>query len=326
MEISTPLVTICIPTFNRANTFLPAALSAASNQTYQNLEILVADNASTDNTPELVGSFGDPRIRYHRQEKNIGSVENINFCIKNSRGIYTLLLMDDDSIDPDFIACCMDAAIGNPEPGLVRTGARIVDDDGRVIYSARNLVGGLDFTQFVVAWTEGKTLPFMCSTLFRTRPLQEIGINSRYHHWDDVISEFQIAFRYGRIDIPDIKASYRIHRGGLTYKEGVREWCEDSRELIELVCRLAPEDDSLLRSRLTSYLSLLNYRIAARVKKRWPKRLYEAVIVYRVLGVLPKVEFFRDFLLEMLWFSTLRSVKAKLCQIRLYPNYRDWEG
>ena len=316
METSTPLVTICIPTYNRADTFLPAALVAASNQTYRNLEILVSDNASTDRTPELVRHFGDPRIRYHRQEGNIGSVGNINFCIQSSRGKYTLLLMDDDSIDPDFVACCVGAARDNPETGLIRTGARIVDGDGKVIYRARNLVGGLNFTQFVIAWTEGKMLPFLCSTLFRTQPLQEIGINSRYHHWDDVMGEFEIAYRYGRIDIPDIKASYCIHPGELTFKEGVRDWCEDSRELIELVCRLAPEDDSLLRSRLTSYLALLNYRIAARLKQRWPTRLHEAVAVYRTLGVLPKVEFFRAFLAEMSWFSILRSAKRKLWRVR----------
>src|SRR5690606_4365233 len=62
-----PLVTICIPTFNRADTFLPKALAAACNQTYRNLEILVSDNASSDGTPELVRSMIDPRISYHRQ-------------------------------------------------------------------------------------------------------------------------------------------------------------------------------------------------------------------------------------------------------------------
>lgn len=191
-----PLVTICIPTFNRAETFLPAALSAACNQTYGKLDILVSDNASTDGTSELVKGFGDSRIRYYRQPNNIGSAGNIDFCIGNSTGSYTLLLMDDDSIDSDFVSCCVDAARGAPDAGLIRTGARIADASGRIVYSAQNLVCGLDFTQFVIAWTEGKTLPFMCSTLFRTQPLQEIGIRSRHHHWDDVMGEFEIACRY----------------------------------------------------------------------------------------------------------------------------------
>lgn len=310
-----PLVTICIPTFNRADTFLPAALAAACNQTYRNIEIVVSDNASSDDTPELVRRYRDSRIRYYRQESNIGSVNNINFCIQRSMGKYTLLLMDDDSIDLDFVACCLEATQGKPETGLIRTGARIVDENGKNIYQAQNLVGGLDFTQFVIAWTEGKTMPFMCSTLFRTDPLQKIGIRSRHHRWDDVMGEFEIAFRYGRIDIPDIKASYCRNPQALTYKESVREWCEDSLELIELVCRLAPDDAVLLRSRLIPYLALLNYRIAARLTERWFIRLGEAIVVYRTFGILPKAEFVREFLAEMSWFSILRSVKRKLWRV-----------
>lgn len=316
MEAWNPLVSICIPTFNRGATFLPAALAASCSQTYSNIEILVADNASTDDTRELVTNLEDSRVRYYRHEKNCGSVANIDFCIQSSRGDYTLLLMDDDSIDPDFVAICVAAARDRPEAGLIRTGARIVDEGGAVIYSAPNLVAGLDFTQFVIAWTEGKTLPFMCSTLFRTRPLQEVGIRSRHHRWDDVMGEFEIAFRYGRVDVPDIKASYCIHPNELTFKEGNREWCEDSRELIDLVCRLVPDDAAVLRSRLTPYLAVLNYRIAARIKERWYARLAAAFTVYRAFGVLPKMEFFRDFAAEMAWFSALRSVKRKYWRIQ----------
>jgi glycosyltransferase involved in cell wall biosynthesis len=315
VDTSSPLVTICIPTFNRAESFLPATLAAACNQTYTNIDVLVSDNASTDSTSQIVNHFGDPRIRYCRQRSNIGAVKNIDFCIQSSVGEYTLLLMDDDSIDRDFIECCMDAARENPEAGLIRTGARVVDEHGAISYSAQNLVRGLDFPQFVIAWTEGMTMPFMCSTLFRTMPLKKIGINSRYHHWDDVMAEFEIAARYGRIDIPDIKASYRIHPGELTFKEGVREWCEDSRELIDLVCKLAPRDADLLRGRLTPYLALLNYRIAAKLKQRWFRRLQEALYVYRSLGVLPNGDFLRNFLNEMSWFSTLRSAKQKLLRV-----------
>lgn len=311
-----PLVSICIPTYNRADTFLRSALDSACRQTYGNLEILVSDNASSDGTAQLVRGVRDPRVVYQRHETNLGSVGNINFCIENSSGLYTLLLMDDDSIDSDFIACCVDAARTNPQAGLIRTGARVVDDSGQVIYSTPNLVGGLDFTQFVIAWTEGKTLPFMCSTLFRTAPLREIGLNSPHHHWDDVMGELEIASKHGRIDIPEIKATYRIHAGALTYREGVREWCEDSRELIALVCRLSPADASVLRRRLELYLSMLNYRIAARLKEPVLIRLREAALVYRTFRVLPQAEFLRDVVADTTLYSILRSAKSRLRRVR----------
>jgi len=305
-----PLVTICIPTFNRADAFLPQAIAAALNQSYRNIELLISDNASSDGTPQLVKGIGDPRIRYHRQASNLGPVGNLDFCIQNSSGEYTLLLMDDDFIEPDFIETCINEARRNPKAGLIRTGARVVDEDGKVIYSTLNAVGGLDFTQFVLAWIDGKTLPFMCSTLFRTAPLKEIGIKSKYHRWDDVMGEFEIAFRYGRIDIPDVKASYCIHPGELTFKEGIREWCEDSRELIELVCRLVPQDEALLRHRLTLHMAALNYRFTLKLEEPWPMRVWAALAVYRTFGVPPRRDIVRSFLSPFL--DPLRAIKRFL--------------
>lgn len=102
-----PLVTIAIPTYNRANLYLTQAIESAINQTYPNLEIIISDNCSTDDTEMVIRSFKDPRIRYFRQEKNIGGNNNFNFCLKQARGEYFLLLMDDDLIDSDFIETCM---------------------------------------------------------------------------------------------------------------------------------------------------------------------------------------------------------------------------
>lgn len=315
-----PLVSICIPTYNRAGTFLPQALAAALGQTYRNLEILVSDNASTDGTPELMRGVQDPRVRYCRQEKNLGSVGNIDFCIQASRGAYTLLLMDDDSIDPDFVEACIAAARNDPDAGLIRTGARIVDEGNNVTHRMPNLVAGLDFTQFVLAWIEGRTAPFLCSTLFRTGALQDIGIRSRHRRWDDVMGEFEIAFRHGRVDIPDIKASYCIHPGELTFKEGIQEWCEDSLDLIDLVCRLVPQDAALLRARLTPYLATLNYRFAAHLEAPWTARLSSALDVYRAFHILPKLEFFRDFVAPMPWFGVLRAIKRLVRPKRIEAN------
>lgn len=83
-----PLVTIAIPTYNRANLYLTQAIESAINQTYPNLEIIISDNCSTDDTEMVIRSFKDPRIRYFRQEKNIGGNNNFNFCLKQARGEY----------------------------------------------------------------------------------------------------------------------------------------------------------------------------------------------------------------------------------------------
>lgn len=304
-----PLVTVVIPTFNRGDTFLPRALEAACNQTYLNLEIVVSDNSSTDNTREVVHRYGDHRIRYHRHAVNIGAANNLEFCIRESRGEYTLVLMDDDLIDADFIECCVNAARLAPEAGIIRTGSRIIDGEGKVTYQALNACSGLNFVEFVVGWTEGKTMPYLCSTLFNTRNLQDVGMRSTHNLWNDVIAEMEIAFRFGRIDIPDIKASYCMHAGEQTVNADISAWCDDSHLLIDRVCDLAPEDSKMLRKHLTPYLARLNYRVATRLNRRWTGKIAAFYVVYKNFGVMPELESLRELLRRTSGLQFLRALK-----------------
>ena len=87
-----PLVTIGIPTYNRADGYLRETLESALAQSYPNLEILVADNCSTDNTKLVVESYKDKRVRYFRHETGLIPNDNFNFCLSQARGYYFLLL------------------------------------------------------------------------------------------------------------------------------------------------------------------------------------------------------------------------------------------
>lgn len=90
-------ISILIPTFNRADR-LEKAIKSALNQDYSNLEIIVSDNNSTDNTFEIVSDFFDnPRFKYFKNDDNIGAVRNIGNGISNLiSGDYFLVLCDDD--------------------------------------------------------------------------------------------------------------------------------------------------------------------------------------------------------------------------------------
>jgi glycosyltransferase involved in cell wall biosynthesis len=120
---SFPLLTIAIPTWNRAN-YLKVTLAqirAQINQdNFQKLEILVCDNSSSDNTTEVVNaeiSFG-LNIRYERNDINIGSDANIAKCFNLSAGAYVLILGDDDLIFDGGIAQVLEA-IENNNYGII---------------------------------------------------------------------------------------------------------------------------------------------------------------------------------------------------------------
>lgn len=99
---SQPLVSIITPTYNRPN-YLKEALSSAIAQTYQNIEIIVSDNCSTENPQALVESFNDSRIRFSRNGTNIGMFKNTIKAFRMARGKYVATLLDDDMWEPDFL-------------------------------------------------------------------------------------------------------------------------------------------------------------------------------------------------------------------------------
>lgn len=100
MTNSKPDFSIVIPTFNRAR-FLKVAISSVLKQRNISFEIIIGDNASTDKTYDIVKSFKDRRIKYFRNDKNLGFAENIRKCFKKTSGMYIFTLGDDDLILDD---------------------------------------------------------------------------------------------------------------------------------------------------------------------------------------------------------------------------------
>jgi len=90
-----PLVSFVVPCYKLAH-LLPECLNSILSQTYENFEILIMDNCSPDNTPEVAASFGDPRVKHIRNETNLGHVRNFNKGITLATGKYVWLISPDD--------------------------------------------------------------------------------------------------------------------------------------------------------------------------------------------------------------------------------------
>jgi glycosyltransferase involved in cell wall biosynthesis len=97
------LVSVVIPTYNRPD-YLRLALASAVAQSYRNLEIIVCDNASDVDPSGIIAEFADPRIRLHRNLRNIGQTPNFLVGLALATGKYVALLGDDDVWREDFIA------------------------------------------------------------------------------------------------------------------------------------------------------------------------------------------------------------------------------
>ena len=96
--------------------------------------------------------------------------------------------------------------------GVIRTGHALDRHDGNVLGETPNRVGGLPIEAFFLGWFTGKTPMHPCSTLFNTATLKDIGgFHSKHNAFDDVIAEVKLAARHKRVDVEDVKASYRHH-------------------------------------------------------------------------------------------------------------------
>lgn len=124
---SQPLVSVGLPTYNRVES-LPRAIESVLSQSHSNLELVIADNASTDGTAELCRDVAatDARVQCLRQPVNQGFTVNLNAVIEAMRGDYLMLLADDDWLGPDYIATCLAALVGRTDVALVNGSTRSV--------------------------------------------------------------------------------------------------------------------------------------------------------------------------------------------------------
>jgi glycosyltransferase involved in cell wall biosynthesis len=263
-----PLVSIAIPTYNRADSYLPQTLQSALNQTYPNIEILVSDNCSIDNTSEFISGIIDPRLRYFRHEENIGPNKNCDFCVSQAKGDYILMLHDDDVIDEDFIDACMRAVDYKIGVGIICTGTRVIDLNGRLMWESQNLAGGLSNDAFFRSWFAGGTSLYLCSTLFHTEQLRAVGgFRSTHYLHDDAIAMVQLATALGRADVKEVKASFRRHNQRDTLSPtDMGHWCEDALLVLNLICKSVSKDVALVRKEGEQFFADQCYKRAAAVK------------------------------------------------------------
>lgn len=132
--MSKPLVSICIPAYNSAR-FIERTINSILKQTYDNIEIVVVDDCSSDNTVEAVRQINDSRIKLYTNDTNQGMAGNWNRSVELTTGEYVKLIPADDIIYSTCIEKSLAVFKAHPEVSMVITGTDLVDNDDNVIGS-----------------------------------------------------------------------------------------------------------------------------------------------------------------------------------------------
>jgi glycosyltransferase involved in cell wall biosynthesis len=227
-------VSICLPTYNRSH-FLTYAAQSVFAQTYRDWELIICDDGSTDNTPEIVQqwqSSPSPRqIIYLRQKHNIGRSQNMQAGFRAAKGKYFIKFDDDDALTPEFLAKTVEILDGNPTVDFVCTNHWIIDAQGQ-----RNEAATLANSQH---WSKDKlpsgVIPDLLretfqhqslqvgSTLFRKSCLDQVGfMRSEADGCEDfdLLVRLSIANFQGYF-LPEYLMEYRFHNAQSSLKQDI---------------------------------------------------------------------------------------------------------
>jgi len=209
------LVSIIIPTFNRA-ALLPRGLKSLLKQTYQNFEIIVVDDGSTDNTEQIVKEFqrNDPRIQYVRQAHTGYAASPLNTGIKNSKGSHIAFLASDDEWTPTKLEKQIGAFDAQPNRsiGFISCYALLMDRDGKTLAEYRTPNPDSLFPQLLLD-------NFICgNVVIKKRVLDVVGLFDEAlcvgEDWDMWIRIARAGYDFDVVNEPVFK--YYLHESNIT--------------------------------------------------------------------------------------------------------------
>ena len=130
-----PKISVLVPTYNYAR-YLPETIESILNQDWQDLEILVSDDASTDNSAEIITRYAakDSRIRFQVHKANLGMVQNWNWCLSQARGEYVKYLFGDDKFaSRHSLRRLIQLLEDNPSASLAASARYVIGEDSEVL-------------------------------------------------------------------------------------------------------------------------------------------------------------------------------------------------
>ena len=215
LDLVTPLISIIVPTYNRAD-FVPAAIDSVLAQTYSPFEVVVIDDASIDDTAARMQRFAsDARISFLRNDRNVGIAPTRNRGIAASSGPYIALLDSDDVwLDRTKLEAQVARMVADPECALIGTDATVIDRDGRVTGSIRNMTSDAAIRRTLFVKNQFVT----SSVMIRRAALDAVGVFDEafgmmmedYELWLRIARRFRVA------NLRAPMTGYRIHTGNIT--------------------------------------------------------------------------------------------------------------
>ncbi len=265
-----PRVSICIPTYNRSQ-ILPYAVNSVLNQTYSDFELIICDDASPDNTAEVVAQWDDPRIRYIRHPQNIKRSRNMRSGYEAAQGTYFIKFDDDDALTPTFLERTVAVMEKQPNVDFVCTDHWVINARNQrdeAATAANSAKWGKDrLPEAIIEDLLKETFVHQSlqvgSTLFRKACLGAVDF-MRFEA--DGCEDFDLLVRLAAAGktgyfIPERLMEYRFHGGQTSLKQDIHFLSAKILCLTSYQFADRPELETVRRSKLTGLKQVLALRL-----------------------------------------------------------------
>ena len=246
-----PRLTIAIPTVNRAH-LLSRAIESALAQTSPEIEIIVSDNGSTDDTQAVIARYAGRGLRTFRHPSTISVAQHGYFLSQQARGEFFLGLSDDDYLEPGFAAEVLALFTAHPELSFAYTGCAVHYQDIEV----PALVGPPvePSADFLLEYYRGRRELSWCACVTRTRDLLELGPQPEDRVLGDMFFWTRIAFRGPVGCVPRVVSHYILLRSfndNISHGTAPLDWAREeqllAREVLEASRRAGASPEYLAR-------------------------------------------------------------------------------
>lgn len=212
-------MSIGLPVYN-GERYLQSTIGSILAQSFADFELIVSDNASTDRTGEICLDYArrDARVRYIRNERNLGAGPNYDNCFHQARGTYFKWAAHDDCLAPDYLSKAVAALEAAPDAVLCTVGIREIGPDDEVLRTYSNSFPGVSSRDPAERFGAVIHARHQCEDffgLYRRAALVGSGLHDNYSGSDRVLLA-EMALRGRWVSVPEPLFLHREHEGRYT--------------------------------------------------------------------------------------------------------------
>ncbi|MCB9062393.1 MAG: glycosyltransferase [Halobacteriovoraceae bacterium] len=208
-------LSVLLPVYN-AQDFISQAIESILKQTFENFELVIIDDGSTDNTAKIISNFVDKRIRYFKNENNLKLIETLNKGISLCVGKYLARMDADDICHPQRFELQIAHLKNNPETAVVGSNIIFIDRHNRII--GRGIKA--PETHHAIVWEFLKRCALYHPTVMINKELigSELSYDSNYPHAEDYELWMRLSRKFKLANMSQDLLRYRIHKESITAK------------------------------------------------------------------------------------------------------------